>query len=238
MKLNRDFIILSLNGHSESTRTLTRAWLDSVKWREQRVKLLLILIGKESCDDAWIRPYMKSNGGVIDKLFIVYDSNVVDEVDIYQWPLGPALYRGFVGVPSTVLNLEAQRPHVCSFLGTVYPGSSREKLAEVIKENNLEHVCYINIRDRYVSMSGHPLILIYLLSTFLCVAGPVMKNQTVCQSIVVLFFRVISLSVLLVKTQNATEYMKHVNWVQYQLSKITLLIQAVILHLTLFYSEM
>jgi hypothetical protein len=92
MKLNRDFIILSLNGHSESTRTLTRAWLDSVKWREQRVKLLLILIGKESCDDAWIRPYMKSNGGVIDKLFIVYDSNVVDEVDIYQWPLGPALY--------------------------------------------------------------------------------------------------------------------------------------------------
>jgi hypothetical protein len=33
----------------------------------------------------------------------------------------------------------------------VYPGSSREKLAEVIKENNLEHVCYINIRDSWPS---------------------------------------------------------------------------------------
>ena len=89
--LNSDFTVLALNGLSKPTQRLTKAWLDSLRQRKQSVKLLLVLIGRENCNNDWIYPYMKSNGGVIDKLFIVYDTVVVNEVDIYQWPLGPAL---------------------------------------------------------------------------------------------------------------------------------------------------
>ena len=91
--LNRDFVVLSLNGRSDETISQTMTWLDVLQQRQRRAKLLLLLIGRENCNNDWVRPYLKRNGGIVEKLFIVYDTALIDEVDVYQWPLGSALYE-------------------------------------------------------------------------------------------------------------------------------------------------
>ncbi|XP_062508646.1 ribitol-5-phosphate xylosyltransferase 1-like [Corticium candelabrum] len=149
--LNRDFVVLSLNGRSDETISQTMTWLDVLQQRQRRAKLLLLLIGRENCNNDWVRPYLKRNGGIVEKLFIVYDTALIDEVDVYQWPLGSALYRGFSGVSYPMLHLDTQRPYSCNFVGTVHPGSSRERLAEIIEEHGLGNICYVNTRSSWPS---------------------------------------------------------------------------------------
>jgi len=65
-----------------------RVWLDSMPAYENLRTLAVVLLGDERCNNNWILPYMKSNGGPVDFVFLTYDSTLVDNENFYQWPLG------------------------------------------------------------------------------------------------------------------------------------------------------
>lgn len=48
------------------------------------------MLGNEHCENDWLVPYSAKAGGIINTTFIVYDSQLVDNVHFYQWPLGVA----------------------------------------------------------------------------------------------------------------------------------------------------
>lgn len=50
--------------------------------------MAVVLLGDEKCNNNWILQYMKTNGGTIDFVFLTYDSNLIDDENFYQWPLG------------------------------------------------------------------------------------------------------------------------------------------------------
>lgn len=57
--------------------------------------MALVVLGSEQCDNQWLRPFLRSRGGLVDVIFLVYDSPLVDGKEVLQWPLGVATYRGF-----------------------------------------------------------------------------------------------------------------------------------------------
>lgn len=57
--------------------------------------MAVVLLGDERCSNNWILPYMKTNGGTIDFVFLTYDSNLIDDENFYQWPLGVSVYVSF-----------------------------------------------------------------------------------------------------------------------------------------------
>ena len=50
----------------------------------------LLLIGSEDCKNDWINKELALNGGIINFVLLVYDSDLVDGRRVYQWPLGVA----------------------------------------------------------------------------------------------------------------------------------------------------
>jgi alpha-dystroglycan beta1,4-xylosyltransferase len=54
--------------------------------------MAVVLLGDEKCSNNWILQYMKTNGGTIDFVFLTYDSNLIDDENFYQWPLGVSVY--------------------------------------------------------------------------------------------------------------------------------------------------
>lgn len=142
-------LLLILNGRDEERVQYTQTWLDYLQSFNQLKRVALMLIGNEQCRNDWVLRYMKSRGGWVDVLFIVYDTMIVNEDDILQWPLGVATYRGFPMIESSQLNLQASRRYRCNFLGTVYPGSSREQLVKIIQDHNLHNYCYLKTRQTW-----------------------------------------------------------------------------------------
>ncbi|XP_041458558.1 ribitol-5-phosphate xylosyltransferase 1-like isoform X1 [Lytechinus variegatus] len=142
-------VMLILNGRAPDKEEYTRYWLDYLGSYSQLRRVVLMLIGNEQCQNDWVLPYMKSRGGPVDRLFIVYDTLIVNGDDIMQWPLGVATYRGFPKIEINQLNLRSPRKHRCNFLGTMYPNSSREVLLKVINENNLQDYCYFKTRQQW-----------------------------------------------------------------------------------------
>ncbi|GBL72956.1 Ribitol-5-phosphate xylosyltransferase 1 [Araneus ventricosus] len=139
-------LILILNGRSDDKVSFATMWLDFLPQFHNLRFVILIILGNEQCHNEWLIPYMSKSGGLVNKTFIVYDSPLVDNDHIYQWPLGVATYRGFPKVDPKKLDLENLRPYVCNFLGSIYPHSSREKLLNVIESNNLTQFCFIKAR--------------------------------------------------------------------------------------------
>ncbi|XP_044279032.1 ribitol-5-phosphate xylosyltransferase 1 isoform X2 [Varanus komodoensis] len=144
-----DNVVLVLNGRKISYAT---QWLHYAQTLAQTQKLkhaAVVLLGSEQCRNEWIYPYLKNYGGFVDLLFVIYDSPLVNEEDIFQWPLGVATYRNFPVVEPSWSMLHTPRLYHCNFLGTVYKNSTRETLLEVVKQNRLHKLCWISAREEW-----------------------------------------------------------------------------------------
>lgn len=83
-------LILILNGRTESKVASSKLWLDYLSVFKNLQKVGVVLLGNENCDNNWILPYLESNGGPVTFVFLVYDSPLVNNQDVFQWPLGVA----------------------------------------------------------------------------------------------------------------------------------------------------
>jgi hypothetical protein len=87
---NVENLVLILNGREQSKIELAQLWLDYLPNYELLQNVAVMLLGNEQCDNDWIKPYLATNGGRVQFVFIVYDSPDVDDYNFYQWPLGVA----------------------------------------------------------------------------------------------------------------------------------------------------
>lgn len=67
--------------------------------------MAVVLLGDEKCSNNWILQYMKTNGGTIDFVFLTYDSNLIDDENFYQWPLGVSVYTIILKSPIQKLTM-------------------------------------------------------------------------------------------------------------------------------------
>ncbi|XP_062932055.1 ribitol-5-phosphate xylosyltransferase 1 isoform X1 [Cynocephalus volans] len=145
-------VVLILNGRENSKIYYATQWL----YYAQRLMLsqkiqhfAVVLLGNEYCDNEWIHQFLKRNGGFVELLFIIYDSPWVNDVDIFQWPLGVATYRNFPVVETSWSMLYDERPYLCNFLGTVYENSSRQELMDILKQNGNDKLCWVSVREQW-----------------------------------------------------------------------------------------
>ncbi|KAK8784889.1 hypothetical protein V5799_008747 [Amblyomma americanum] len=156
-------VVLVLNGREPAKVATAQIWLDSLPNFRKLKGAAVVLLGDEACSgNTWLLPYLKSRGGRVSAAFIVYDSPLVDDKEIFQWPLGVATYRGFPKAPSSLLSSESQRPYPCNFVGTVYPGSSREELLRVLGDRGAP--CYLNTRNEWRPLETKSSLESYLLA--------------------------------------------------------------------------
>ncbi|XP_013915359.1 PREDICTED: transmembrane protein 5 isoform X2 [Thamnophis sirtalis] len=90
-----DTVVLILNGREEGKIAYATQWLQYAQTLMQTHKLqhvAVVLLGNEQCKNEWIFPYLKSYGGFVELFFLIYDSSIVNEEDIFQWPLGVATW--------------------------------------------------------------------------------------------------------------------------------------------------
>ncbi|XP_034259576.1 ribitol-5-phosphate xylosyltransferase 1 isoform X3 [Pantherophis guttatus] len=88
-------VVLILNGREEGKIAYATQWLHYAQTLMQTHKLqhvAVVLLGNEQCKNEWIYPYLKSYGGFVELFFLIYDSPIVNEEDIFQWPLGVATW--------------------------------------------------------------------------------------------------------------------------------------------------
>ncbi|XP_075065538.1 ribitol-5-phosphate xylosyltransferase 1 [Mixophyes fleayi] len=157
-------VVLVLNGREETKISFATQWLQYTQTLVDNHKLqhvAAVLLGSEQCNNNWIRPYLKKNGGFLEVLFLVYDSTWINEEDVYQWPLGVATYRNFPAIDVSWSLVHDSRPYLCNFLGTVYGNSSRESLMEVIRKEGLDQHCWISPRNQWQPLETNESYKIY-----------------------------------------------------------------------------
>uniref|UniRef100_A0A8C4WYQ0 Ribitol xylosyltransferase 1 n=1 Tax=Eptatretus burgeri TaxID=7764 RepID=A0A8C4WYQ0_EPTBU len=148
-------VVLVLNGREQSKVTVAQEWL---RYLGEQVRgggvteAALVLLGNERCENDWLRPFLRKHGGFVEPVFLVYDSQWTDEHTVFQWPLGVATYRHFPLVKPEDLNLETPRRYICNFLGTVYPGSSREMMLNILSKEGLSGMCFLHTRTQWQPM--------------------------------------------------------------------------------------
>ncbi|XP_003798574.1 UDP-D-xylose:ribitol-5-phosphate beta1,4-xylosyltransferase [Otolemur garnettii] len=145
-------VVLVLNGREKAKIFYATQWLLYVQNLVQIKKLehlAVVLLGNEYCNNEWINPYLKRNGGFVELLFLVYDSPWVNDVDVFQWPLGVATYRNFPVVEVSWSLLHDERPYLCNFLGTVYENSSRQALMDILKQDGHDKLCWVSAREQW-----------------------------------------------------------------------------------------
>ncbi|XP_067929987.1 ribitol-5-phosphate xylosyltransferase 1-like [Watersipora subatra] len=142
-------VIFVLNGRSNKTRETTRAWLDGLADLDALQNVGLVLIGDELCDNSWLLGYLQNKTAYSPKfVFLVYDSPLIDDKTVFQFPLGVATYRGFPLPAYPDLVVKGVRKYVCNFIGTVYSNSSRELLVKHLERINVAGTshCYLKVR--------------------------------------------------------------------------------------------
>ncbi|KAL9853145.1 ribitol-5-phosphate xylosyltransferase 1 [Geothlypis trichas] len=147
-----EHVVLVLNGREPAKIAYATQWLHYAQTLMETRKIqhvAVVLLGNEQCNNAWIQPYLKRNGGFVNLLFVTYDYAFVNEEDIFQWPLGVATYRNFPVVEPSWSMLHDPRSYLCNFLGTVYKNSSRETLIEILKREGLDKLCWIAAREQW-----------------------------------------------------------------------------------------
>lgn len=87
---NTQFLIIGLNGRSMEKVNEAIKWLNFTKVLSNLKSVIVVLLGNEGCDNDWILPFMRSRGGNVDAVFLVYDSPLIDNFEFFQWPLGVA----------------------------------------------------------------------------------------------------------------------------------------------------
>ncbi|MEQ2193162.1 Ribitol-5-phosphate xylosyltransferase 1 [Xenoophorus captivus] len=88
-------LILVLNGREQQKVSYSTRWLEHVQALVQSNTIshvAVVLLGNEQCNNDWISPHLKRNGGFVDLLFLIYDSPWVNDKDVFQWPLGVATW--------------------------------------------------------------------------------------------------------------------------------------------------
>ncbi|KAM6437865.1 ribitol-5-phosphate xylosyltransferase 1 isoform 2-T2 [Liasis olivaceus] len=157
-------VVLILNGREEGKISYATQWLHYAQTLVQTHKLqhvAVVLLGNEECNNEWMYPYLKSYGGFVERFFLVYDSPIVNEEDIFQWPLGVATYRHFPVVEPSWSMLQRPRSYQCNFLGTVYKNSTREIVLEVLMQSGLHKLCWISAREQWTSQETNESLRIY-----------------------------------------------------------------------------
>ncbi|XP_063219372.1 ribitol-5-phosphate xylosyltransferase 1-like isoform X4 [Bacillus rossius redtenbacheri] len=140
------YLVIALNGRSADKITTAKSWLNYLHQYRNLRGVIVVLLGDEACNNNWLLPYMQSRGGAVNAAFIVYDSSLVDNEEIFQWPLGVAVYRKFPNTSPKDVDVSLSRPYLCNFLGTVYKHSSREKLIEVLNSSSFNGKCMVRGR--------------------------------------------------------------------------------------------
>ncbi|XP_062990013.1 ribitol-5-phosphate xylosyltransferase 1 [Elgaria multicarinata webbii] len=144
-----DNVVLVLNGRKISYATQWLLYAQTLVQTHKLKHVAVVLLGSEQCRNEWIYPYLKNYGGFVELLFVIYDTPLVNEENIFQWPLGVATYRNFPVVEPSWSMLHTPRLYHCNFLGTVYKNSTRETLMEVLKQSRLDKPCWISAREEW-----------------------------------------------------------------------------------------
>ncbi|XP_037702881.1 ribitol-5-phosphate xylosyltransferase 1 isoform X1 [Choloepus didactylus] len=145
-------VVLVLNGREKTKVFYATQWLlyaQNLVQTQKLQHLAVVLLGNEHCNNEWINQFLKRNGGSVELLFIIYDSPWVNEVDVFQWPLGVATYRNFPVVEASWSMLHDERPYLCNFLGTVYENSSRQELMNILKQDGNDKLCWVSAREQW-----------------------------------------------------------------------------------------
>ncbi|KAK7810589.1 hypothetical protein U0070_022061 [Myodes glareolus] len=91
-----DNVVLVLNGREKTKIFHATQWLlytQNLMQTQKLQHLAVVLLGNEQCDNDWIMPFLRRNGGFVDLLFITYDSPWINGADVLQWPLGVATWQ-------------------------------------------------------------------------------------------------------------------------------------------------
>lgn len=84
-------VVLVLNGRAPEKVAAARTWLDALPGFRKLRGVAVVLLGSEACTgNAWLLPYLRSRGGPVAAAFVVYDTALVDDAEVFQWPLGVA----------------------------------------------------------------------------------------------------------------------------------------------------
>lgn len=81
-------LVLVINGRDSNLIPNASQWLKYVIAHESIEKVIVLLLGNEQCENDWIKPYMTMPK--FKSLFLIYDSPMVDNNFVFQWPLGVA----------------------------------------------------------------------------------------------------------------------------------------------------
>ena len=143
--------VLFINGREPGKVKFAMTWLDSVQGMEKLRNFAVVLLGDEQCNNKWLMPYMKINGGFINFAFIIYDVPYIDDKNFHPWPLGVATYRKFPVVHASHISLWDKRKYVCNFLGTLYENSSRSQLMKIMTLHGLiKGPCFVHTRESWL----------------------------------------------------------------------------------------
>lgn len=85
----------------------------------------------------------------MELLFLTYDSPWINNVDVFQWPLGVATYRNFPLVETSWSIVYEERRYLCNFLGTIYENSSRQALMDILKQDEYSKRCWVSTREQW-----------------------------------------------------------------------------------------
>ena len=147
--ITSQYVVLIINGRIAKKIEFAKMWLNSLYSLPNLKKVVVILLGNEQCNNNWLLPYMDKNGGFVNMAYIVYDIANQDDRTVMQWPLGVATYRNFPRISLSRTEISGLRAYVCNFLGTLYPGSSRETLRNIFNKHKLYSICYLRIREMW-----------------------------------------------------------------------------------------
>lgn len=150
-------LVLILNWRTKEKINSTLPWLETAVHKPDIQNLGIVALGNEQCHNSWFEHWLENNPNAYRKfrfLFIVYDWSKVDNIRYYQWPLGVATYRNFPPpAENTTSLITSPRPFVCNFIGTIYPGSSRQELQELFNQEESAHLrrsCIVRTRSKWV----------------------------------------------------------------------------------------
>uniref|UniRef100_H2Z1K1 Uncharacterized protein n=1 Tax=Ciona savignyi TaxID=51511 RepID=H2Z1K1_CIOSA len=142
-------ILLALNGRDELVAAHAKRWLDYALKLPNLRNLGLLLIGDETCNNQWLKAYL--NHAILRVVFLVYESPMVDNKRIFQWPLGVASYRNFPLVNLETLDVSKKRLYICNFIGTTYANSSRLELKQESLSMMNSSKCIFKWRDSWLT---------------------------------------------------------------------------------------
>eukprot|EP00069_Balaena_mysticetus_P009113 bmy_19964T0 len=145
-------VVLVLNGREKAKVFYATQWLlyaQNLVQTQKLQHLAVVLLGNEHCNNEWINQFLKRNGGSVELLFIIYDSPWINNMDVFQWPLGVATYRNFPVVEANWSMLHNERPYLCNFVGTIYENSSRQALMNILKQDGNDKLCWVSAREQW-----------------------------------------------------------------------------------------